>query len=240
VRQQLIEKKTLVISGAESGIGAAAAAYLSSAGWRVVATDVRAPEGGLALDVRDEGQWRAVFEATGPVHGLVNCAGIRPMSHIVDMDLGEFTNVFAVHVFGTFLGIREAFRGFRANDIPGSIVNISSVNAFYAIAKQAHYAAAKAAIVSLTRAAAVEAVEFGARVNSIAPGPIDTPLLGERLAAPGAREAYEAQLLTRRIGRTDELAAAVEFLLSDRASYITGTCLTVDGGLLARGPSSQG
>jgi NAD(P)-dependent dehydrogenase (short-subunit alcohol dehydrogenase family) len=230
------DKKTLVITGAGSGIGAATADHLSSVGWNVIRTDRTAPDGGAKLDVRDEVEWRDVFTVAGPVHGLVNCAGIRPRSPIVDMELEEFSSVLDVHVLGTFLGIREAFRNFRTFSIPGVIVNISSTNAFHAIANQAHYAAAKAAVASLTRAAAVEAIEFRSRVNAVAPGPIDTPLFNERFAEPESRGRYEKQLMMGRVGTPVELASAIEFLLSDAASYITGATLTVDGGYSIRGP----
>ena len=223
-----------LVSGGGSGIGAATCEVLAAAGHEVLAADVVAGDGVVHLDVTDELSWAALLDRTGPLAGLVNCAGIRTRNMIVDTSLEEFERHLRVNLTGTWLGIRELLRrhpdGGRA-----SIVNVASVNAIIAVPGQAHYVASKGGIASLTKAAAIEGAALGVRVNGVAPGPIRTPMTEERLADPKQVEWLEGRVPLGRVGEASEIANVIEFLLSDASSYVTGTIIYADGGWVANG-----
>ncbi len=225
--------RTLVTGGA-SGIGAATCAALRSAGHDVIAADLDGTDEILALDVADEAAWAEALDRTGPVDGLVNCAGIRTRGLIVDTSVEDFERHLRVNVTGTWLGIRELFRR-HPDGATASIVNIASVNAVIAVPGQAHYVASKGGIASLTKAAAVEGAPLGVRVNAIAPGPIRTPMTEERLVDPAQVAWLEGRVPLGRVGEAGEVASIVAFLLSDAASYVTGTTIYADGGWVANG-----
>ena len=153
---------------------------------------------------------------------------------IVDTTLDEFERHLRVNVTGTWLGVRELLRR-HPDGATASIVNISSVNAVIAVPGQSHYVASKGAIASLTKAAAVEGAPFGVRVNAIAPGPIRTPMAAERLDDPEQVKWLEGRVPLGRVGEASEIADIAEFLLSDAASYVTGTTVYADGGWVANG-----
>ena len=224
---------SVLVTGGGSGIGAEVCRTLSEAGWQAVAADIRPPEGGHQLDTTDEAGWDRVLDAVWPLDGLVNCAGIRDRAPIADMELAAFQRMLDVHVTGCFLGTRGVTRRWAADGRGGAVVNIASVTATHAVAGQIHYVTAKGAIAALTRAAAIELGPSGTRVNAIAPGIIRTPMTADRLGD----EAQTAWLLSRvpagRVGEPREIAAAVQFLLSDAASYVNGVLLPVDGGWAA-------
>ncbi len=225
---------TVIVTGGASGIGAATVVALRDRGHRVVAADLRAGDGVERVDVADEASWTALFEAAGPVTGLVNCAGIRTRGLIVDTEVDEFERHLRVNVTGTWLGIRELFRR-HAEGSAASIVNVASVNAVIAVPGQAHYVASKGGIASLTKAAAIEGASLGVRVNAIAPGPIRTPMTEERLVDPAQVAWLEGRVPLARVGEAPEMASIVAFLLSDDASYVTGTTIYADGGWVANG-----
>jgi 3-oxoacyl-[acyl-carrier protein] reductase len=220
----------VLITGAGSGIGAACAATLSAAGWEVIGADV-AGAGLVELDVTSETAWDAALADVGTLGGLVTCAGIRSGSMIVDTELAEWQRHLDVNVTGTWLAIRSFLRQRHGTSGPaGAIVTISSVNATIAVPGQAHYVASKGAVAALTRAAALEGAPMGVRVNSIAPGPIRTPMTAARLADPDQVRWLTGRVPLGRVGEPSEIAEAAAFLLSDAASYITGEVLYVDGG----------
>lgn len=225
--------RTLVTGGA-SGIGAATCEALASAGHDVVAADLSAGDDVIGLDVGDEDAWAAAFDRVGPVDGLVNCAGIRTRGLIADTGVEDFERHLRVNVTGTWLGIREVLRRHPEGGT-ASIVNIASVNAVIAVPGQAHYVASKGAIASLTKAAAIEGAPLGVRVNAIAPGPIRTPMTEERLVDPDQVAWLEGRVPLGRVGESAEVASIVAFLLSDAASYVTGTTIYADGGWVANG-----
>lgn len=226
--------KRALVTGAASGIGAASAEVLAREGWDVVRVDLHAADGIVALDVTDEAGWERVVAAHGPLDGLVTCAGIRTRSMIVDTSLADWERHLQVNLTGTWLAIRAFLRAIPAGDLsPRAIVTIASVNATIAVPGQAHYVASKGAIASLTRAVALEGAPLGVRANAIAPGPIDTPMAGERLADPAQVRWLTGRVPLGRVGQPHEIGELAEFLLSARASYISGEVIYADGGWAA-------
>jgi NAD(P)-dependent dehydrogenase (short-subunit alcohol dehydrogenase family) len=227
----------VLVTGAASGIGAAIAAGVERNGGDVVRVDVATAPGVRdvhALDVTDEAGWASLAETVGPLDGLVCCAGIRTRSMIVDTTLAEWERHLRVNVTGTWLAIRTFLRAIPEGDAtPRSIVTIASVNATIAVPGQAHYVASKGAIASLTRAAALEGAPLGVRANAIAPGPIRTPMAGERLADPEQVRWLTGRVPLGRIGEPDEIAELALFLLSPKSSYVTGEVIYADGGWAA-------
>ena len=224
--------RRVLITGGGSGIGEATAAVLANHGWDVIAADLKSPTGGVQLDVTDEVGWERVMSSVGPLAGLVCSAGIRTRSMIVDTSVEDFRRHMEVNVVGTWLAIRALLRAHVAGSAAG-IVTIASVNATIAVPGQSHYVASKGAVASLTKAAALEGAPLGVRVNSIAPGPIRTPMAAERLNDPAQVRWLEGRVPLGRVGDPDEIGEVAQFLLSDAASYVTGEVIFVDGGWAA-------
>ena len=224
----------VIVTGGASGIGAATCKLLGTKGFDPLAADLVAGPDVEVLDVADERSWAALFDRVGPVAGLVNCAGIRTRSAIVDTDIAEFERHLRVNVTGTWLGIRELFRRHEVG-ASAAVVNIASVNTLIAVPGQAHYVASKGAVASLTKAAAIEGAELGVRVNAVAPGAIRTPMTEERLVDSDQVAWLEGRVPLGRVGEPPEVAHVIEFLLSEAASYVTGTVIYADGGWVANG-----
>lgn len=245
-----LEGKVVVVTGAGRGQGAAEARRLVADGARVLASDLDAePSDELSaslgddlryqkLDVSNEDDWRAALDvaldAFGSVTGLVNNAGIStPARSIVRTDPADYRKVIEVNQVGAFLGIHVVAPAIIEAG-GGSIVNVSSVNGFDGAWGIAGYCSSKFGLRGLTRVAAIELAPKGIRVNSIHPGPIDTPMLAD--GVPPGMDAVE--ILGRvvpagRVGTVDEIASMVSFLLSDESSYCIGSEFVVDGGYLA-------
>jgi NAD(P)-dependent dehydrogenase (short-subunit alcohol dehydrogenase family) len=223
---------TCIVTGAASGIGAATAAILRAQGWRVEAWDIRAPADGsewTEVDVTSEASvataWHDLGEAVG-VRGLVNAAGIWRTEAFESLTLEDWRRTFSINVEGTVLMCSHAIRRMREG---GSIVNFSSLAALRAPRiPSAPYAASKGAITSFTRALAAEVGRYGVRVNCIAPGAIETPMLANVLS-PEQIAAYSTQSSLGRLGRPDEIGALAAFLLSDAASLVHGACIEAPG-----------
>ena len=257
-----LDGATAIVTGAAKGLGRAIAIRLHEAGANVVLADIDDPVGiastetlaaedrgrarYLHCDVGSEADLLSLVGQTVEAHEyvdiLVNNAGIYPYRPALEMTIEEWDQVLAVDLRGPFLLCREVGRHMVANDIQGSIINVSSINAFRSpIAGEAHYDAAKAGLNALTRSLAVELGPAGIRVNAIAPGVNLTE--GQREAfgmAPhdGVEQYpdYVKRLVSRtplrRHGMPDDQARVVAFLASQAAAFISGQCLVVDGGAL--------
>ena len=231
-----------LVTGAGSGIGAAVARRLHAEGASVILTDLQgeavealADELGerataAALDVRDE---NAVRHAARDLDVLVNSAGIGSTTTAPETPLAVWEDVFAVNARGTFLCCKHAIPGMVERG-GGSIVNVASVGGVVALRNRAAYCASKGAVIAFTRAAAVDHVGDGVRVNAICPGTVDTPWVRRLVEEVGeSLDGLRARQLMGRLGTPDEVASAVLYLASDDAAFVTGTAFVIDGGLSA-------
>lgn len=240
--------RTVIVTGAARGQGAAEAEILVGEGARVIGADILDDEGkALAerlnalgpgtmeyrhLDVSSEEQWADLAaHLTSGVSGLVNNAGVPYRARLLNMDLAGWERVIGINLTGTMLGMRT-IAPLMPSDGTAAIVNIGSIaglTAHFAIA----YTASKWALRGLTKAAALELAPRGIRVNIVHPGPIDTPILDD--ADPVFVQSSVEQTLAGRKGQADEVGHVVVFLLSDRASYLNGADIPVDGGHTSHG-----
>lgn len=220
--------KRALVTGAGSGIGAAVARLLESEDADVIAADLTGTD--VHLDVRDESQVAAVAR---DLDVLVNVAGIGSTTTAPDTPLEVWEDVFAVNARGTFLCCKHAIPTMIARG-GGSIVNIASVAALVGLRHRAAYCAAKGAVVSLTRALAVDHVADGIRVNAVCPGTVDTPWVRRLVEDVGeSLDELTARQPLGRLGTPEEVAEAVAYLAADAASFVTGSVLVIDGGLTA-------
>ncbi len=252
-----LEGKVVVITGAGSGIGRTCASSLAAAGAAVVVNDVHAvpmnetvqlvlAAGGQAVgcvaDVRQLEEVRALVDCAVTTFGrldvMVANAAISTYVEFETMGIDAMDLVLETDLRGALLCAQQAIPALRAAG-GGSIIFLSSVQAFVTLPGCVPYAAAKAGLVAAARALAVEVGRDGIRVNAIAPGTIDTPMLQRDLSGMNVDEAEQFRQRVNdanalgRVGRPEEIAACVEFLASDASSYVTGTTLVADGGYLA-------
>ena len=253
--------RTALITGGASGLGLASARRLAEDGLTIAIADLKADAAastaaslpgsghiGLRCDVSDEGSVRAAFdtvqERLGLVTVLVCFAGILSAQSTpgrlptTAIDLNEWDRVMQVNARGTFLCIRELMR--RVGDQPvehGRIVTVASLaGQMGGMQSGAAYSASKGAVLALSKVAAREAAGLGITVNTVAPGPIDTPMLHQTVPTGSGEQKYMgiAQVPLGRIGLPEEIAAAVSYLVSPDASFVTGATIDVNGGMLMR------
>lgn len=246
------DSKTILITGGASGIGLAVAQLALDQGWNVAVLDrdqasldraaaqLQAPGRTvfIAASVADEGAVadaaRQAEDALGPLTGVVNSAGIAVDRPALDTDAETFRRIVDVNLTGSFLVAQAAARRMLTRG-GGSIVNISSVSGIRGSLGRAAYGASKGAVNMLTKIMAAELGAQGIRVNAVAPGPVETPLVAQ-VHTPQMRQGWLDTVPQRRYGTTEEIAQAVIFLLDPvKSAYITGQIIAVDGGFSTAG-----
>lgn len=243
-----LDSKIAVVTGAASGIGFAIARRFIEEGSKVylagrrmaelkAASDLLGPAAtAVPTDVSDwesvEAMFKFVASEQGKIDVVVANAGVVEVSLLKDATQSHFDRIFEINAKGTYFTLKNAIPVMRDG---GSIILLSSAMAVKGIPGYGVYNATKAAVRSLARSAAAELRENGIRVNSLSPGPIDTPIIESLVSSPGEAEEYRkksaAYVPLARLGRPEELAAAALFLASSESSYSTGIDLVVDGGV---------
>jgi NAD(P)-dependent dehydrogenase (short-subunit alcohol dehydrogenase family) len=241
------------VTGGATGIGLACARAITAGGGRVMlcarredtlreaAADLGANAAWIACDVTDDASVDAAVTATverfGRLDLAVNSAGTGGAGPILDVTTEDFQRVLDANLTGAFRCLRAEGRVMQAAG-GGSIVNISSIAGALTHPWMSHYCISKAGLNMLTQCAADELGEFGIRVNAVMPGIVETPLAAVLAGEAVSREEYLRRMPISRIGRTEDVAAVVGFLLSDAASWVTGQVFGVDGGhTLRQGPN---
>ncbi|MFF7941087.1 SDR family oxidoreductase [Nocardia gamkensis] len=246
-----------VVTGGDSGIGAAIAVALAAGGTDVGLT-FHSDRGGAedtAAQVREQGRTAAVrrldlanlpsaasvvdelADELGGLDVLVNCAGTGSAQKVMEMDFDTWRHVLSVDLDGAFLCAQRAAEHMIAAGSGGRIINITSVHEHAPRVGAAPYCAAKAGLGALTKVLAQELAEYDITVNSVAPGEISTPMTGQEDVDP--REQSRPGVPLGRTGHAKEVAAVVAFLAGPEASYVTGASYVVDGGMLLMGPQAS-
>ena len=244
-------QKVALVTGAARGIGLATAKKLLAEGWRVALLDIEGEllgravaeidqsEATLALtcDVSDASAvgaaMAAVMSRFGRLDALVNNAGVAMFAPVLETSDADWNRIMAVNLTGPFLCTKAAAPLMREQG-GGAIVNITSISAVRASTLRSAYGTSKAGLAHLTKQLAVELASLNIRVNAVAPGPVDTAM-AKQVHSKEIRADYHDAIPLNRYGLEEELAEAIFFLCSERASYITGQILAVDGGFDAAG-----
>lgn len=234
--------KTAFVTAAGQGIGRASAEAFLAEGAKVFATDIDPDKlAGLdgaerfALDVTDAASIAAAAERAGPVDILFNCAGYVAVGTVLECDPDDWERSFAINVRSMFDVIRAFLPGMIAQG-GGRIVNMASVaSSLKGIRFRAAYGATKAAVIGLTKSVAADYIDKGVACNAVCPGTVDTPSLGERIAAfddpEAARKGFIARQPMGRLAEAHEIAKLVVYLASDEAAFVTGQAIAIDGGI---------
>lgn len=240
-----------LVTGAGSGIGRATAVEFSRRGYRVAASDLD-PEAArtttkelsdaihVELDVTDLDSVERGVEQTlswgGRIDTLVNNAGVIVPGKLVEVAPHDWERAFSVNVHGVYHCCRTVLPS-MLSDGRGAIVNVASAAGLVGVKERAAYCASKGAVVSMTKALALDHIRDGIRVNCVCPGTVDTPWTRSVIARSADPEATREDLVARqpmgRLGTVEEIAHAIAYLASDEAAYVTGSALVIDGGLLA-------
>jgi 3-oxoacyl-[acyl-carrier protein] reductase len=232
-------ERVAVVVGGASGIGWAVASGLKDEGYRVIVADLNAegvrdraaelgaPHSSATVDVTKEETVAALFEQTGAVDVVVNTAGFGDFGRIVDLDMDRFRAVIDCCLTGAVIVAKYAGQKLRDG---GSLVSITSLNARQAATGMSAYCSAKAGLAMFTQVAALEFAPRNIRVNAVSPGFVHTPLTELVTLAPGVLEDYLENSPLGRVGTAQDVADAVLFLCSDKASWLTGEVLDLNGG----------
>lgn len=238
--------KSILVTGASSGLGAEFAAALAGHGARVVlaarrrdrleAVAARIAAGGgtattVEMDVTDAASVERAVAAAGPVDVLVNNSGVTLSKPVLDQTEADWDSVLDTNLKGAFLVSTAVARGMRDAGTGGSIINIASILGERQAGQVAGYAASKAGLIQLTKVMALEAARFGIRVNAIAPGYINTDL-NQDFFESAAGSALVKRIPQRRLGNVEELIGPLLLLASDASTYMNGAVIAVDGGHL--------
>jgi NAD(P)-dependent dehydrogenase (short-subunit alcohol dehydrogenase family) len=247
--------KTVIVTGAASGIGEATVRLLHGQGASIVAADIRhdhldrVPTSlresdrylGVATNVADYDSVEALLNAAvdrfGTPSGLVNSAGVRCVGSVLDVDPADWERALSVNLGGTFNMCRAFGRVVSSAGTPASIVNLSSAAGIRGIPNRIGYVASKWAVSGITLSMALELAPMHIRVNGLAPGMIRTPMTAPMFADPDNAAAIARNHPIGRAGEPEEIASTIAFLLSDEASFITGVVLAADGGQTTGIPS---
>lgn len=235
--------KWLVVTGGGHGIGAAIAGYAAKAGWSVavwdldldaareVAADLEGAGVASRVDVVDEASVQAALAELPDVPaGVVNNAGTVRFGPLMELDVADWNRALTVNLTGSFIVGRAVARAMKERGT-GSVVNIASINGVAAAPFAGGYSSSKAGLIMLTQQMALEWAPFGIRVNAVAPGLIDAGMSVPIYADEQVRELRQARVPLNRLGTADDIAAAVMYVLSDGATYLTGQTLVIDGGI---------
>ncbi len=242
------ERKSVLVTGGGSGIGKAAALLLGARGWAVTIVDRDAAAGAavaaeiisaggqaqaVAADVSDEASVKAAVDkavqAFGRLHGAINSAGVEQSGKPVwELDAAGWDRCTGINLRGMFLCLKHQAAAMLKTG--GSIVAISSAAASKGLINSSDYCASKAGVTGLVRGAAIDGTEVGIRVNALLPGATATPMAA-RSSASTPKLAGTLRVPVGRMAEPVEIAAAAVWLLSDEASYVTGACIAVDGGM---------
>ncbi|BAO91902.1 SDR family NAD(P)-dependent oxidoreductase [Caballeronia cordobensis] len=237
-----MSKGTAIVTGGAGTLGLAISRGLRDDGWNVVIldrpeslADFAPPEGirADALDVTDFDACRAYFSTLTELSVLVNNAGMARLSPVREISLAHWNEVLKLNLTAPLV-LTQLATGLLTRSGHGAIVNIASIAGIRAGFGRVAYGASKAGIIQLTRQTALEYAPLGVRCNAVAPGPVESAMLREQLSKEDFAE-YLDDIPFNRMAEPDEVADAVAYLASEKARYITGQCLAVDGGFLAAG-----
>ncbi len=247
-----LKDKVAIVTGARRGIGEAIALKLAEQGAKVIVTDISKEDcqkvvekietsGGeglaLKLDVTKEDEIKSVVEGTkekfGKIDILVNNAGIFIQNNLEEMETSEINKMLDINLRGSIMCIKNVLPGMKEQKY-GKIINIASIAGFVGFDLSSIYCASKGALVNLTRELALDLGSYKINVNGVAPGVIATEMTKDMLSDEKVKSALLQNIPYNRIGKPEDIASAVVFLVSDESEYITGQTLVVDGGWLTK------